>query len=44
MMATAIGPQNTERASGIIARMAASAVSMIGRNRRTAEPNGPRKA
>jgi hypothetical protein len=38
MMATAIGPQKTLRVSGIIARMAAAAVSMIGRKRRTVEP------
>jgi hypothetical protein len=36
MIAQAIGPQNVERVSGIIARMAASAVSMIGRRRWTA--------
>src|SRR4051812_43200489 len=36
MMATAIGPQNTERDSGIIASAAAAAVSTIGRQRRTA--------
>jgi len=36
MMATAIGPQNTLRESGIIASTAAAAVSMIGRKRRTA--------
>src|SRR5574343_1231566 len=38
MIATAIGPQKIERDKGIIARIAASAVSMIGRKRRTAEP------
>src|SRR6185369_4234304 len=37
MIATAIGPQNTERDSGIIASTAAAAVSTIGRNRRTAD-------
>ena len=31
----AIGPQNTERDSGIMARMAAIAVSTSGRERRT---------
>ena len=36
MMATAIGPQNTLRDSGIIASTAAAAVSTIGRKRRTA--------
>ena len=35
MMAIAIGPQNTEKASGTRARMAAAAVSRIGRARRT---------
>src|SRR5690606_27125486 len=35
MMATAIGPKNTLRDSGIIASMAASAVSTMGRKRRT---------
>ncbi len=35
MIATAIGPKNTERDSGIIASTAASAVSTIGRKRRT---------
>ena len=35
MIATAIGPKNAERDSGIIARIAASAVSTIGRKRRT---------
>ena len=37
MMATAIGPQNTERDNGIIASAAAAAVRMIGRQRRTAD-------
>ena len=37
MMATAIGPKNTLRDSGIIARTAASAVSTIGRKRRTVD-------
>ena len=37
MMATAIGPQNTLRDSGIIASTAAAAVSTIGRKRRTAD-------
>ena len=37
MIAHAIGPQNVERVSGIIARIAASAVSEIGRRRRTAD-------
>ena len=37
MIATAIGPQNTERDSGIIASTAAAAVSTIGRSRRTAD-------
>ncbi len=36
MMATAIGPQNTERDSGIMASTAAAAVSTMGRMRRTA--------
>ena len=36
MIATAIGPQNTLRDSGIIASTAAAAVSTIGRKRRTA--------
>ena len=36
MMATAIGPQNTLRDSGIMARTAAAAVSTMGRKRRTA--------
>ena len=36
MMATAIGPQNTLRDSGIIASTAAAAVSTMGRRRRTA--------
>ena len=35
MIATAIGPKKSERVSGIIARIAASAVSAIGRSRRT---------
>ncbi|MNC81482.1 hypothetical protein D3C75_1346280 [compost metagenome] len=35
MIATAIGPKNTLRDNGIIARTAASAVNTIGRNRRT---------
>src|SRR5947209_7712965 len=35
MMVIAIGPQNAERDSGIIARIAASAVSTTGRARRT---------
>ena len=35
MMATAIGPQNTLRDSGTIAKMAVPAVSRIGRARRT---------
>ena len=35
MIATAIGPQNALRDSGIIASIAAAAVSMIGRKRRT---------
>ena len=35
MIATAIGPKNALRDSGIIARIAASAVSTIGRKRRT---------
>ena len=35
MIATAIGPKNTLRDSGIIASTAARAVSTIGRNRRT---------
>ena len=35
MIATAIGPKNTLRDSGIIASTAASAVSTIGRKRRT---------
>jgi hypothetical protein len=38
MIATAIGPQKTLRVSGIIARIAAAAVSMIGRKRRTVDP------
>ena len=37
MMATAIGPQKTERESGIMASTAAAAVSTIGRRRRTAD-------
>ena len=37
MIATAIGPQKLLRVSGIIARIAAAAVSMIGRNRRTVD-------
>ena len=37
MIATAIGPQNTLRDSGIIASTAAAAVSTIGRKRRTAD-------
>ena len=37
MIDQAIGPQKTEPVSGIIARMAASAVRMIGRMRRTAD-------
>ncbi len=32
-----MGPQKLDRASGIIARMAAAAVSMMGRKRRTAD-------
>jgi hypothetical protein len=36
-MATAIGPQNTERDKGIMASAAAAAVSMMGRQRRTAD-------
>src|SRR5690349_21571739 len=35
MIATAIGPKNTLRDNGIIAKTAASAVNTIGRNRRT---------
>ena len=35
MMAMAMSPQNTLRVSGIIARMAAAAVSTTGRERRT---------
>ena len=38
MMATAIGPKKALRESGIMARMAAAAVRMIGRKRRTVEP------
>jgi hypothetical protein len=38
MIATAIGPQNTERESGIIASTAVAAVKIIGLKRRTAEP------
>ena len=38
MMATAIGPQNTERDSGIMASTAAAAVSTIGRRRRQKFP------
>src|SRR5574344_2745227 len=37
MMATAIGPQNTLRDSGIMASTAAAAVKTIGRRRRTAD-------
>ena len=37
MIATAIGPQNVLPMSGIIARIAAAAVSMIGRNRMIAD-------
>src|SRR3954447_14884762 len=37
MIATAIGPQKLLRVRGIIARIAAAAVSMIGRNRRTVD-------
>src|SRR5437764_628371 len=37
MMVTAIDPQNPERVSGIMARMAASEVSTTGRARRTVE-------
>src|SRR5262245_44675820 len=37
MMATAIGPQKLLRVSGIIARIAAAAVSRIGRKRRTVD-------
>ena len=37
MMATASGPQNTLRVSGIIARIAVAAVSTTGRARRTAD-------
>ncbi|MOA69192.1 hypothetical protein D3C78_1972370 [compost metagenome] len=36
MIAHAMGPQNTEWVSGTIARIAAMAVSTIGRSRRTA--------
>ena len=36
-IAIAIGPQNVLGISGIIAKMAAAAVSMIGRKRSTAE-------
>ena len=35
MIATAIGPKKSERVNGIIASIAASAVSAIGRKRRT---------
>ncbi|MNE11046.1 hypothetical protein D3C80_1037870 [compost metagenome] len=35
MIATAIGPKNTLRDNGIMASTAASAVSTIGRKRRT---------
>lgn len=35
MIVIAIGPQNAERDRGIMARMAASAVSTTGRARRT---------
>jgi hypothetical protein len=37
IMASAVGAQNTSAASGINARTAAAAVSVIGRNRRTAD-------
>ena len=37
MMVTAMDPQNPERDSGIMAKMAASAVSTTGRARRTVE-------
>jgi hypothetical protein len=37
MIAHAIGPQKVERVSGIIARIAAAAVSTIGRKRRTVD-------
>jgi len=37
MMATAMGPQKTERDRGIMASAAAAAVSTMGRQRRTAE-------
>src|SRR5450830_100453 len=37
IIATAIGPQKTERDKGIIASTAAAAVNMIGRNRHTAD-------
>ena len=37
MIATAIGPQKLLRVSGIIARIAAAAVSMMGRKRRTVD-------
>ncbi len=38
MMVSAIGPQNSECVSGIMPRMAASAVSATGRERRTVAP------
>jgi hypothetical protein len=37
MMATAIGPQKTERDNGIMASTAAAAVKTMGRRRRTAD-------
>src|SRR6185369_17680383 len=37
MMATAMGPQNTDRDRGIMASTAADAVNTIGRSRRTAD-------
>jgi hypothetical protein len=37
MIAHAIGPQNVERVSGIMARIAAAAVSTMGRKRRTVD-------
>src|SRR5439155_22059723 len=39
MMAIAIGPQNTLRVSGIVARIAVAAVGTTGRARLTADPN-----
>ena len=41
MMVTAIGPQKAERDSGIIARMAARAVSTTGQGRRRLDDGGP---